>query len=250
MSYDPSAALRTFADGHGITYPLLGDEGSRVFRALGVLDLDLAAHHAVFGVPTRPEQQGVAYPMTFVLDANGRVERKIVEENYRVRSSSGWLLADVANAPSDGSGPTLEATGSASMVAARARLDAPAYFAFQRLRLELELVVAPGWHIYGPQVPPGYTGVSIDVSSAPEGVRLGPVAWPKTHPFRVSGLEEDFAVYEGTISVGVPLEFRVPRNSGTVKVEIAIRFQTCSETECLPPNAIALSLAVPETPAL
>src|SRR5206468_2165023 len=182
ISYDRPADLRAFADGHGITYPLLGDEGSRVIRALGVLDEDLEAHHAVFGVPTRPEQQGVAYPMTFVLDERGRVARKIVEENYRVRSSSGWLVADVANAPADGSGPKLEATAGASMVTARMRLDASAYFAFQRLRLELE--------------------------------------------------------------------FRVPRNSGVVTLGIAIRFQTCSATECLPPSAIALSLAVPETPAL
>ena len=215
-----------------------------------MLDEDLEAHHAVFGVPTRPEQQGVAYPMTFVLDANGRVERKIVEENYRVRSSSGWLLADVASAPRDGSGPKLETTGSASMVTARVRLDAPAYFPFQRLRLDLELRVARGWHVYGPEVPPGYTGLSIAVSSEPEGVRLGPITWPETDPFRVAGLEEDFAVYEGTIIAGVPLEFRVPRNSGVVKVEIAIRFQTCSASECLPPSAIGLSLAVPETPAL
>src|SRR5258708_31739102 len=188
--------------------------------------------------------------MTFVLDARGRVERKIVEENYRVRSSSGWLVADVASAPGDESGPGLEAAGGASMVAARVRLDAPAYFPFQRLRLELELGVAPGWHMYGPEVPPGYTGLAIAVTSAPEGVRLGPVAWPRTHPFRVAGLDEDFAVYEGTVGLGVPLEVRLPRHSGVVTLGITIRFQTCSATECLPPSEIRLTLDVPETPAL
>ena len=250
ISYDRPADLRAFADRHVIEYPLLGDEGSQAIRALGVLDEDLEAHHAVFGVATRAEQQGVAYPMTFVLDERGRVARKIVEENYRVRSSSGWLLADIASAPDDGSGPTLDATGGASMVTARARLDASAYFPFQRLRLELRLDVAAGWHVYGPAVPPGYTGLSIAVTSAPEGVRLGPVVWPGTHPFHVAGLDEDFAVYEGAISVGVPLEFRVPRNSGAVKLDLALRLQACSATECLPPSEIRLTLDVPETPAL
>ena len=98
--------------------------------------------------------------------------------------------------------PTRECTnstrlGGASTVTARARLDASAYFAFQRLRLQLELGVAPGWHVYGPEVPPGYTGLSVDASSAPEGVQLGPVVWPKTDPLYVAGLEEDFAVYAG-----------------------------------------------------
>jgi DsbC/DsbD-like thiol-disulfide interchange protein len=88
------------------------------------------------------------------------------------------------------------------------------------------------------------------VSSEPAGVRLGQVSWPETHPFRVAGLDEHFAVYEGRVRLSMPVEFRVPRNSGVVKLEIAIRCQTCSARECLPPDAIALSLAVPETPAL
>ncbi len=250
ISYDRPADLRAFADRHGITYPLLGDEGSQVIRALGVLDEDLEAHHAVFSVATRAEQQGVAYPMTFVLDERGRVARKVVEENYRVRSSSGWLVADVANAPGDLSGSRIEATGGTSMVTARARLHAPGYFAFQRLRLVLELKVAAGWHVYGPTVPSGYTGLSLGVASEPQGVQAGPVAWPPTRSFRVVGLDEDFAVYDGTIRIAAPLEFRVPRNSGPVKLDLALRFQTCSATDCLPPSEIRLTLEVPEAPAL
>ena len=252
ISYDRSADLGAFAARHGIAYPLLSDEGSRAIRALGVLDADLEAHHAGFGVPTRPEQQGVAFPMTFELDERGIVVRKIVEENYRIRYGGHALAAELAGAPLEAPAERLEtaATGPLAIVSARAALDAPAYFAFQRLRLEVRLDVAPGWHVYGPVVPPGYTGLSIALTSEPAGVLTGPIAWPPPRPFRVAGLDEEFAVYEGTIAINVPLEFRVPRTTGTVKLDLAIRFQTCSATECLPPNAIALSLAVPEAPAL
>jgi len=215
-----------------------------------VLDADLEAHHAVFGVPTRPEQQGVAFPMTFVLDERGIVVRKIVEENYRIRYGGHALAAEVAGVPLEAPAERLETAATGPLVSTRASLDAPAYFAFQRLRLEVRLDVAPGWHVYGPAVPPGYTGLSLAVTSEPAGVRTGAVAWPPTRPFRVAGLDEEFAVYEGTFAIGVPLEFRVPRNTGTVKLDVAIRFQTCSATECLPPDAIALPLAVPEAPAL
>ena len=189
ISYDRSADLGAFADGHGITYPLLGDEGSQAIRALGVLDTDLEAHHAVFDVKTRPEQQGVAYPMTFVLDERGLVVRKIVEENYRVRFGGHALAAEFGGAALEAAG--VEAGASGPIVSARASLDAPAYFAFQRLRLAVGLNVASGWHVYGPTVPPGYTGLSLTVTSAPEGVRTGPVAWPRTRPFRVAGLDEE-----------------------------------------------------------
>ena len=74
MSYDPPDAVRAFAESHHINYPLLSDRGSRVIRELGILDEDLEAHHAVFGVPTRPEQLGVAFPMTVTFQACSATE--------------------------------------------------------------------------------------------------------------------------------------------------------------------------------
>src|SRR2546425_12571385 len=95
ITYDRQVDLKAFADKQGVDYPILSDEGSRVIRELGILDEDLEVHHARFGVPTRPEQHGVAYPMTFVLDETGRIERKIVEENYRSRYGGGFACAEL-----------------------------------------------------------------------------------------------------------------------------------------------------------
>ncbi len=250
ISYDRPPDLAAFAAAHHVGYALLSDEGSRVIRELGVLDEALAAHQAAFGVTVRPEQLGVAYPMTFVLDETGRVERKIVEANYRLRNGGHWLVEELLGEAADEPGPRIEATttGPLAIVSGRAWLDSPSYFPYQRLGLHLELSVAPGWHVYGPVVPVGYTALKIDVVSGPEGVRMGPIAWPEAAPFRIAGLAEEFSVYEGTVAITLPLEFTIPRNSGVVRLEIAVHFQTCSVTECLPPNEISLTLAVPEAP--
>ncbi len=248
MSYDPPDAVRAFADSHRIEYPVLSDVGSQVIRELRILDQDLEAHQAVFGVPTRPEQLGVAYPMTFILDASGRVERKLVEENYRLRYGGDWLVQELLGEPA--SPPTLEAraTGPLATVAGRFWIDSTTYFPYQRRSAQLELSIGPGWHVYGPVVPPGYTGLHVAVQSVPEGVRAGAPEWPPTSPFHIEGLDEEFAVYEGTIAIVVPLEFILPRGSGVARVEIRVTFQTCSATECLPPNAIELVLEVAEAP--
>ena len=249
ITYDSRADLRTFAEKHAIDYPLLSDESSRVIRAIGILDEDLEAHHARFGVPTRADQHGVAYPMTFVLDEHGRVERKIVEEQYRTRYAGRWLLEELTGIRAGANAPDAEApTASAGIVSARARLDSPRYFAYQRLGLHLELTIAPGWHIYGPVVPSGYTGLRIEAQSDPAGVMLGTPRWPETRPFRVVGLDEVFAVYEGTLDVSVPVDYTVNRGSGPVRLDIAVSFQACSERECLPPTSLALTLTVPEAP--
>ena len=47
VSYDSVATLSAFADKHGITFPLLADEGSVTIRALGLLNEHLEQQHAV-----------------------------------------------------------------------------------------------------------------------------------------------------------------------------------------------------------
>lgn len=250
ITYDAQADLKMFAEKHAIDYPLLSDEGSRVIRDLGILDEDLEAHHARFGVQTRAEQHGVAYPMTFVLDENGRVERKIVEEHYRSRYGGRWLLEELTGVRAGEAASGAEApTAFAGVVSARASLDSSQYFAYQRLGLHLELTIGPGWHVYGPVVPHGYTGLQIEAKSDPPGVTLGTPRWPETKPFRVEGLDEQFAVYEGTLEVTVPVDFIINRGSGPVHLEVVLHFQACSERECLAPMSLALAMTVPEAPA-
>lgn len=248
ISYDTVAQLKDFADTQGITYPLLSDEGSSVIESVGVLDRHLAQHHAVFNVPTSDEQRGVAYPMTFVLDAEGRIERKIVEENYRLRYGAAWLVASLT-----GEVPPLESVVARTqnpLVGAFARLDAPRWYPYQRLGLHLRLGIADGWHVYGPAVPAGYTPLRVHVASTPPGVRVERIAWPATKPFTVQGLGEGFEVYGGTVEIALPLTFALNRDAGVVRLDVRVEHQACSETECLPPAVLSISLEVPEQPAV
>jgi len=53
ISYDPVDVLTRFAGAHGVTFPLLSDEGSKVIRELGMLDEQVYEHHAAFDVTAR-----------------------------------------------------------------------------------------------------------------------------------------------------------------------------------------------------
>ena len=224
--------------------------GSVVIREIGVLDQDLAEHHATFDVKTRDEQQGVAYPMTFIIDGSGRVERKIVEENYRLRQGGRLLFEQLTGAQPAGTTDIVEARGRQEHLALRASLDSPTYYAYQRLGLHLELTVARGWHLYGPAVPSGYQALEITVTSEPAGARLGAIPWPPTKAFRVAGLDDEFQVYEGSLRLVIPIELIIARGSGDARLRIDVRSQACSAAECLPPASIAATLAIPEAPTL
>ena len=137
ISYDAVATLAAFAEKRGITYPLLSDEGSQVIRALGLLNEHLAEQHAVYGITTREEQHGVAYPGTFVLDTEGVIVAKHFEQSYRVRPTAAlfreFALGALHDAPPDAvqvAGPGVEL---------RAWTDAPTYRPYQQVRLHVRL---------------------------------------------------------------------------------------------------------------
>ena len=221
-----------------------------MIEQLGLLDTEVEAHHATFGIKTRDDQRGVPFPVTYVLDGNGTVVRSIAEENYRVRAGGRRLLAELLGASGAAPADAPAATAHEAVVSTTVRLDSPTYYAYQRLGLQIELAVAPGWHIYGPTTPDGYTPLAVAVTSEPEGARLGPISWPAATPFRVAGLAEDFAVYDGTLRLDVPVEFIIQRGSGTARLDVTIAFQACSATECFAPSTISVSLNVPEAPTL
>ena len=237
--------LGQFAAAKGITFPLLADEGSRVITELGLLDRDLAAHHERFGVPTHDHQYGVAYPAIFVLDESGRVVDKRIRENYRAREGALKLLEEALGLalPAGGS----EKNAAMDHATVSAVTDSDLYVRWQETRLHVVFDVAPGWHVYGRPIPDGYTPVTVDVESVPE-VAVGPPEYPPTHSFKVEGLDDEFEVSEGRFEIVVPFAVNVPPGHGSVDLGVSVRYQACSESECMPPQTLKLDLHLEEGP--
>ncbi len=238
ISYDPVSVLAGFAEKHGITYPLLGDEGSVVIRRLRMLNEQVFEQHAAFGIPRRDVAWGVAYPGAFILDTDGIVREKRFLQSYRERETGAALLEQAFGVESAAHGPEQRASGPGLVV--RAYLDAPAYRLSQRRWLTVELQIAGGLHVYGRPIPEGY--VPLDVTVAPiEGIAMGGVEAPAPRPFQMEGLDEQFVVYEGRVVLRLPLTFQRRVESETLTV--SVRCQACSASDCLLP--VTLDLALP-----
>jgi hypothetical protein len=237
--------LAAFAAKHGITYPLLSDAGSATIRRLGMLDEDLERHHAEFGIATRDDQRGVAYPGVFLIGRDGVVAKKRFHKNYRIRDTGAGLVEAILGIPAAERGA--DATAPGGVVRARLSFDSPAYRPYQQLQLAAELTIEPGWHVYAAPVPDGYTALSLEI--APEsGLEVGTAAWPEPRPFQLEGSDERFLVHEGTIRGTLPVTFAFAPGSGTKIVHAVLRCQACSATECLPPQKINFELVLAEMP--
>ncbi len=245
ISYDSVDALAAFAAKHGITFPLLADEGSRIIRDLGMLDEDLDRHHAEFGRPVRDEQRGVAYPAVFLLDRDGTVIDKRVHPKYRIRDTGTGLLEAALGIAAPRHGP--EDAAGEGPVRVRAYFDSPTYRPYQQLQLTVELTVREGWHVYAAPVPAGYVALGVEVAPL-QGVAMGAPVWPEGHRFHVAGLDEEFLVLDGTIRGRIPVTFAIQAGGGDLCLDVAVHYQACSAQECMAPETVGLSLLVREAP--
>jgi DsbC/DsbD-like thiol-disulfide interchange protein len=189
----------------------------------------------------------VAYPAVFVLDEAGRVVHKRIQENYRAREGALKLLAE-----SLGIGPAIQSEiRSASVPRIRVRVvsDVDAYVRWQKARLRLELDVDPGWHVYGLPIPEGYTPLQVEVEPMP-GLEVGDPEYPPADPFRVEGLNEEFAVHQGQVKIPIPFAVNVPAGTGAITLKIRIGYQLCSREECLPPASLTIEVPLKEALAV
>lgn len=86
LSYDPPAAIATFAQKTGITYPLLSDEKSAMIDAFGLRDPAYADGSFAHGVPRAT---------IFVIDAKGVVRWKSVAVDYKIRADNAAIMKAV-----------------------------------------------------------------------------------------------------------------------------------------------------------
>jgi peroxiredoxin len=86
LSYDPPAALSTFAQKTGVAYPLLSDEKSAMIDAFGLRDPSYAAGSFAHGVPRAT---------ILIIDAQGIVRWKSVAVDYKIRADNAAILRAV-----------------------------------------------------------------------------------------------------------------------------------------------------------
>jgi hypothetical protein len=243
ISYDAVGVLAEFAAKQGIRYPLLSDEDSQVMRRLNLINERVQDDHAFYGIPVSPKHANLPYPGVFVLDRDGRIEHKRFHESYRERDTGAGLIAQTLGILDTGHGAEGAADGAAVRV--RVWLDSPTYCSFQRLHLNVEVAIAPGFHVYASPVADGYTPLSVDIAPL-AGLEVTPGRWPAPHRFALDALAEEFWVYEGTVLGTVPFAFTAPPGQGDQTIEATVRYQACSASACFPAAAVRLELAVRE----
>jgi DsbC/DsbD-like thiol-disulfide interchange protein len=168
------------------------------------------------------------------------VTEKRFYQSYRERETGAGLLRGVFDVETDVHGPV--ASFDAEGVSVHAWLDSDRYRYFQRLYLTVRLDIAPGLHVYGLPIPDGFIPLTVDVAPI-DGLDVGPPQTAEPQPFRIEGLDEQFFVYTGSVTVRRPVTF-TKRDAGDLVLRAGVRFQVCSTSDCLMPVSATLELPV------
>ena len=200
LSYDPVDTLTRFAESHGITYPLLSDEGSGVITEIGLLNVTLEEERAAYNRKVEDRHKGIPYPGSFLLDEDGVLVGKRIEQSHRIRPTANTLMGAFFEGENEPEGlVTSESPG----VSVAAWLDSPVISANQLQEVHVRFLLEEGAHLYTEPVPSGFKAVSVTLTGD-DALRVEDVEPLEGHEFSIDGLPETFYVLDGTVDVAVP----------------------------------------------
>ena len=223
ISYDPVNVLRFFADRKSIRFPLLSDEDSSVIRVFGLLNESVPKNTEFFGVP---------HPATYIVDQNGVVQSRTLEEDYRRRFTVGNLLGRKASA-SEVKARRLRIVQSSS--------DSLVHGG-QIFKLRLELDLPKGSHVYSPGVQ-GYIPIDWKIEPS-EQYQMLPMRYPEFRMLHLKAIDETVPVYEGKVVLERDIVPAQKVAGDTIRIVGSLRYQVCDEKQCYLPETVPLEWTV------
>ena len=242
ISYDDQETLSEFAAKQGIEFPLLSDIDSQVIKKFGILNEQVKQHDAML--------YGIPYPGVYVTDEDGIVVAKFFHDSYKKRDSAelyidaalGRITLDERAPKTHGGDEDIKLT-----VAVHGGKGTIRQGVIRQLLVRFEL--PDGLHIYGPPVPDGMIATQVDISG-PDGFEVMQPQLPPSKKLILPGIAE-LDVWEGSVDLIFPFyatgalasECR-PLDMPSADIEIKVRYQACSDTECLLPKSETFLLSI------
>lgn len=77
---------------------------------------------------------------------------------------------------------------------------------------------------------------------APDGIRIGPIAYPRALVRKFKFSKNNVSVYEGRAVMRFNLTVPPGTSTGSKEVKLNVRYQSCNDEVCFPPQTKELSL--------
>lgn len=134
-------------------------------------------------------------------------------------------------------------------VQGRVRLEPGAYTApGGPYTLTLELIIAAGLHINGPQA--GKSGlIPIQIKFlAPQGIEIDRIQLPPPERIKVQFAPQPIAVYSGRVRISARLRIAASVKPGLQRLRVQVSYQACDERLCHLPQTLEIPFSLQVAP--
>jgi peroxiredoxin len=257
ISYDAPEILHAFSRQHGITFPMLADEGSATIRQYGILNpvpqMALGPNAADPAVKAQVEKYvsvvnpsarmvGIAFPGTFILDVEGRVTSRFFEDFYIERNTASNVMLKLGL----GAAPVHATSMSTAHVEATTYPSDAVVAPGNRISLAIDVRPRSGMHVYAPGAS-GYRVITFDVEPQPF-VRVFQIQYPASEMYFFAPLKERVPVYQKPFTLrrdfvleGTPQARAALKGKDAVTLTGRLEYQACDDKICYNPVSLPLT---------
>jgi hypothetical protein len=204
---------------------------------------------------------GIPFPGVYVADESGQVVAKFFHDTYKKRDSPELLIDEaLGKIVLDDQAPRVEGGHADVKITAAVHGGKGTIRQGIMRKLVVRFELGEGLHIYGAPVHEGMIATQVSVSGPPGFTVLEPIL-PTTEKLRLDGMGVDLEVWSGTVDIALPFYAKGELASETrplvaeqTEIEVTVRYQACTDSECLLPKTetfkLQLAFDVVDVPAL
>ncbi len=241
ISYDAVETLRDFAERRRITFLMLADPDSAIIRRFGLFNDTIDPTSRDYGIP---------YPGTFLVDVDGMVRQKFLEEHYIHRMPGATLLMRMGK-----TAPPVAPQGIRRLdyLEVHTTASEEKLYPGNVFTLFVDIHPRPGVHVYalGSR---DYQGLQVTLENNPY-LKVRDVQYAPPETLTLPLLGEELPVYSRPVRVSVDaaLVSRIDlapllESGGPIEIRGTISLQACDARICWPPQTLPIEWRFPLLP--
>lgn len=235
ISYDSIDILQEFAERQGgISYSMLADTESQIIGDFGLINSE-AEPGSMY--------HGMAFPGSYIVDAEGVVQQKYFNESYRQRVTTNTVLMSVYSA-GENQGPRIEANIDPQFdLAVFPTQDTVS--GGQTISLVADIELYDKVHLYAA----GSTYRAIDIRIDDNSVlQEGDLSVPEPEMIYLEAIDETVPVYHGNVRVSREVTVSPLYRGDTIKIAATLSYQTCDDELCYLPAQMPIEFELKMVP--
>lgn len=226
ISYDTVEILRSFADRKGgFRYTMLADPQSEIIERFGLRNPNPAPGS---------RGDGMAFPGTYIVDADGIVREKFFEDNHALRTTDDTILLKTFGV---GGGRRTEVELPQMKFAAYASQDSIS--PGNQIILVVDIELPARMHLYAPGS--DYVAVDLKIVGDSPMVHQGALELPEAEILYLEPIDESVPVYFDNARIVRELTLSPEYGEAMLKVDAILAYQTCDDEFCYLPAEFPLT---------